>query len=125
MNDDNPNDASEDEEYDEPHLIREEETTTHADFGGGIYKIEALVPCNHGGIHQKTVFVLAGSMTSALDVVLESFGAKAEADVTIVSATRIDSTESRFLVPRSFLENAEEHWIFRMRPRSSGEDHMN
>jgi hypothetical protein len=56
---------------------------------------------------------------------MESFGAKAEGDVTILNVIRLDSTDSRFLVPRSFLENAEEHWIFRMRPRKSGEDHMN
>lgn len=126
MDSDNLNNSSgEEEDFEDPHLIPEEETTTHADFGGGIYKIEALVPCNHGGIHQKTVFVLAGSMASALEVVLESFGAKAEGDVTIISSSRVDSTDSRFLVPRSFLENAEEHWIFQMRPRKSGDDHMN
>jgi hypothetical protein len=124
MNDDqNLNDDEED--FDEPHIIREEETSTHTDFGGGIYKVEALVPCNHGGVHQKVVFVLAASMGSALEVVMESFGAKGEGEVTILSSTRLDNTESRFLVPRSFLENAEEHWIFRMRPGKSGESHQN
>ncbi len=115
-----------DQDYEnEPHLLPEEETATHCDFGGGIYRVDLLVPCSLGGVHQKSIFVLAGSMASALDVALESFGVEIEGDVIVVSTTRLDNTESRFLVPRSFLANAEESWIFKMRPRNADDDHMN
>jgi hypothetical protein len=118
MDSDNLNNSSgEEEDYEDPHLIPEEETTTHADFGGrhlqdrGAGSVQSRGHSPEDGLRPGG---LDGKRARGRPGVLRRQGRGRRHDCQL---DRVDSTDSRFLVPRSFLENAEEHWIFQMRPR--------